>query len=95
MFSTVKAIAHRVRHFRMLKNKYDLTLCQSHLHTAWETFVCHKIIPIRFEFLRFCIRSMHFDRKGWQKNEKINFRLSVQQPLFIYKHVNQAELNLQ
>ncbi len=31
-----------VRIFRTLKNKYDLTLCQSRLHTASETFVCHK-----------------------------------------------------
>ncbi len=38
----IKAIAHRVRNFRRLKNKYDLTLCQSRLHTASETFVRHK-----------------------------------------------------
>ncbi len=30
--------------FRMLKNKYDLTLWQSRLHTASETFVRHKKI---------------------------------------------------
>ncbi len=31
-----------VLNFCTLKNKYDLTLCQSHLHTASETFVRHK-----------------------------------------------------
>ncbi len=31
-----------IRNFRKLKNKYDLTLCQSRLHTASETFVRHK-----------------------------------------------------
>ncbi len=40
--SRVKDIA--VRNFRTLKNKYDLTLCQSRLHTAAETFVRHKKI---------------------------------------------------
>ncbi len=35
--SALKVIAHWVRVFRMLKNKYDLTLCQSCLHTASET----------------------------------------------------------
>ncbi len=30
--------------FRTLKNKYDLTLCQSRLHTASETFVRQKKI---------------------------------------------------
>ncbi len=44
---------------------HDLKLCQSRLHTASETFVCHKIIQIRFNFLRFRIHSMYFDRKGW------------------------------
>ncbi len=28
-----------VQNFHTLKNKYDLTLCQSRLHTASETFV--------------------------------------------------------
>ncbi len=50
--------------FSHVKNKYDLTLCQSCLHTASETFVHHKQIRIRFDFLRFRIRSMHLDRKG-------------------------------
>ncbi len=36
---TLKVSAHWVRNFRTLKNKYDLTLCQSGLHTASETFV--------------------------------------------------------
>ncbi len=56
------------------------------LHTASETFVHHKIIRIRFDFLRFCIRSMHFDRKGWRiwkkrKNACENLGLCVQWPL--------------
>ncbi len=37
-----KVSAHWVRNFRTLKNKYDLTLCQSRLHTASETFVHQK-----------------------------------------------------
>ncbi len=39
-----------VQNFRTLKNKYDLTLCQSRLHTASENFVRHKKIRIRFDF---------------------------------------------
>ncbi|XDV40006.1 hypothetical protein PO909_009170 [Leuciscus waleckii] len=34
----------RIRIFRTLKNKFDLTLCQSRLHTASETFVRNKNI---------------------------------------------------
>ncbi len=41
-------------------------LCQSCLHIASETFLHHKKIRIRFDFLRFHIHSKHFDRKGWQ-----------------------------
>ncbi len=37
-----KVIAHRVWNFHTLKNNYNLTLCQSRLHTASETFVRHK-----------------------------------------------------
>ncbi len=33
-----------VWNFRMLKNKYNLTLCQSHLHSASETFIHDKKI---------------------------------------------------
>ncbi len=52
-------------------------------NTASETFVRHKIFWIRLDFLRFRIRSMHFDRKGWRirKNAYENFGLSVQGPL--------------
>ncbi len=39
-----------VRNFHTLKNKYNLTLCQSRLHTASEIFVHHKTIRIRFDF---------------------------------------------
>ncbi len=35
----LKVIAHWVRHFQTLKNKYDVMLCQSRLHIASETFV--------------------------------------------------------
>ncbi len=38
----VKGTAHWVQNFPTYKNKYDLALCQSRLHTASETFVCHK-----------------------------------------------------
>ncbi len=47
-----------VGNFCILKNKYDLTLCQSRLHTASETFNCN--------FLCFRILSKHFDGKGWR-----------------------------
>ncbi len=49
-----------VRNVRKLKNKYDLTLCQSRLHTASETFVCHKK---NSDWVRF----LH----PWQANAKI------------------------
>ncbi len=52
-----------VQIFCTLKNKYDLTLCQSHLHTASETFVHHKKIQIRLNLLRFRIRNKHFHRE--------------------------------
>ncbi len=47
IFSTCKNFGLRVqwpwvRNFRTLKNKHDLTLCQSRLHNASETFICHK-----------------------------------------------------
>ncbi len=42
----IKVIAHGVRKFSMLKNKYDFTLCQSRLHTASKIFIRHKIIRI-------------------------------------------------
>ncbi len=52
-----------------------------------------KKIRIRFDFLRFRIRCMHFDRKGWgiRKNACEKFGLSVQWPLlfeniFIQSH---------
>ncbi len=63
--ATFKVIANWVRNFCTLKNKHNLTLCQSRLHTASETFVRHKQIWIRFEFLRFCIYRKHFERKVW------------------------------
>ncbi len=42
-----------VRNVRTLKNKYDLTLCQSRLHTASEIFVRHKKIQIGLNLLQF------------------------------------------
>ncbi len=45
-----------------LKNKYDLTFCQSRLHTASEMFVHHKKIWIGFDFCVFRIRGKHFER---------------------------------
>ncbi len=69
---------------RTLKNKYDLTLCKSRLHIDLENFVHHKKIQTRLDFLRFRIRSKHFDRKWWwiQKKKKTykNFWLGVQGP---------------
>ncbi len=49
----VKVIAHWVWNFRTLENKYDLTLCQSCLHTACEIFICHKKNWIGFDFFSF------------------------------------------
>ncbi len=37
--------------------KYDLSLCQTRLHTASETFVCHKKMQVKFDFLRFSFYS--------------------------------------
>ncbi len=41
----VKVFAHWVRHYRPkfshVKNKYDIMLCQSRLHTASKTFICN------------------------------------------------------
>ncbi len=62
---------HRVWNFRSLKTKYDLTLCQSRLHTASET--SKKYSDQVFDFLHF---RMHFDRKEWgiRKNWKKSMR---------------------
>ncbi len=38
----LKVIAHWVRNVCTLKDKYDLTLCQSRLHTASKMFIRHK-----------------------------------------------------
>ncbi len=77
----IKVVAHWVRNCRpkfTLINKYDLTLlCQSCLHNASETFVCHETIGMGFEILRFRMRSMHFDSKKL-KNGCKHFGLSVQ-----------------
>ncbi len=44
MLSILICFEIEVWNFRTLKNKYDLTLCQSCLHTASETFVRQKKI---------------------------------------------------
>ncbi len=66
-------------------------LCQSCLHTASES----GSIRIRFDFLRFCIRCMHFDKKGWgiyggKKTEKRmrKFRTRCAMPLNLSKNEN-------
>ncbi len=66
------------RNLCMLKNKYDLTSCQSHLHTASETFIRHTFFWIRLDFRCFPIRSIYFDRKGWRirKNGKPHAKIS-------------------
>ncbi len=48
-------------------------------HCLWN-FQPSKKIRIRFDFLRFRIRCMHFDRKGWEirKNGKMHAKISVQ-----------------
>ncbi len=61
-----------VRNFRTLKNKYDLTLCQSRLHTASEIFVRHKKNCIGFDFLRFSHPWQAFWEVFWQ------FRVTVE-----------------
>ncbi len=60
------------QHFCTLKNKYDLTLCQSRLNTASEIFVRHKNIRIGFDFLNFS--------HPWQAFWKVfcQFRATVQ-----------------
>ncbi len=62
LVAEVKVIAHRVRNFHTLENKYDLTLCQSRLHTASEIFIRHKKNWIGSIFSVFRIRSKHFER---------------------------------
>ncbi len=59
---SLKVIAHRAI-FGTLKNKYNLTLCQSCLHTASKIFVRHKKNWIGLTFFSvFRIRSKHFER---------------------------------
>ncbi len=74
----LKVIAHWVRKFRMLKNKFDLTLCQSRLHTASETFVRHKKIRIRFDYLRFASVACILIGKDeeYEKNRKTHVKIS-------------------
>ncbi len=79
IFSTCKNFGLRVQwpwvlNFRTLKNKHDLTLCQSRLHNASETFICHTKIMTRDNFRRFRLRSKHLDRKGWRIRKKLCIR---------------------
>ncbi len=71
-----------------MKNKYDLTLCQSRLHTASETFVCQKKFGSGLIFCVFasvaCIligEDGEYEKKK-RKNACKNFGLSVQWPSF-------------
>ncbi len=68
----LKVSAHWVRNFRTLKNKYDLMLCQSRLHTASETFVRQKKFGSGSIFCVFASVACILDRKGWRirKTEK-------------------------
>ncbi len=75
-------------------------LCQSHLHTASENLVRHKKKKKKMDQLKFsafCLRSKHFDRKGWRKkNVYENFRLCVQGPLCLPKqHLFDQKYNKQ
>ncbi len=47
---------------RTLKNKYDLTLCQSRLHIAFSIFISHNFFWMGLIFEFFCISSKHFER---------------------------------
>ncbi len=69
-----------VWNFRAVNNKYNLTLCQSRLHAASETFVHHKKNWIRFDFLRFHIRSKHFGEKIMTNMKKMKKRIKFQGP---------------
>ncbi len=72
-----KVSAHWVRNFRTLKNKYDLTLCQSRLHTASETFVHQKQFGSGSIFCVFAsVACILIGKDG----EYENFGLSVQWP---------------
>ncbi len=64
--------------FRTLKNKYDLTLCQSHLHTASEIFVRHKKIRIGFDFLPFSPPWQAFWEVFWQFRATVEANAKIQ-----------------
>ncbi len=68
-------------------------MCQSCLHTASESFFCHKKIPIRFAFLRFSISRKYFNRKRWWiwKNPYESLRLSVQGALLLFGEISGAQ----
>ncbi len=72
----------RVRNSRKLKNKYDLTLCQSRLHTASETFVRHNFLDqVRFSAFFASVASILIGKEDEKKkNAYENFGLSVQGP---------------
>ncbi len=72
----------RVRNSRKLKNKYDLTLCQSRLHTASETFVRHNFLDqVRFSAFFASVASILIGKEDEKKkNAYEDFGLSVQGP---------------
>ncbi len=56
----------QVKAIHTLKNKHDLMLCQSRLHAASETFIRHKKIQIKIDFLRFSHLWQAFWEVFWQ-----------------------------
>ncbi len=72
---SVKVIAHGVRNFCMLKNKYDFTLRQSRLHTASETFIRQKKVRLGSIFCIFnSIACILIGKDGEYKKHMRKFR---------------------
>ncbi len=67
-----------VRNFRTLKNKYDLTLCQSRLHTASKTFFRQKKIGSGSIFCVFAsVACILIGKDGeYEKNGKMHAKIS-------------------
>ncbi len=70
-----------VRNFCTLKNKYDLTLCQSRLHTASEIFVRQKKFGSGSIFCVFASVACILIGKDEEYEEK---RLSMQWPYLLF-----------
>ncbi len=87
-----------IEHFR-LKFSHVKTWIRPHIVSitfahSFRNFHLSKKNQIRFDFLRFCIRSKHFDRRGWRiwKNAYGNIR--VQWPSFIKDALNWLNVTL-